>query len=96
MLIVSRGVSPLSARLEIASVPVHVAVIVTAAAVALARMGILKTCVFVPPATTSTAAGFAVRVKPVYAPSSIVASTVALVPPVLLKVTVSDMVSPPT
>ncbi len=87
---------PLIARLEIASLPVHDAAIVTAAVAAAAMIGMLNTCVFVPPAATATAAGLSVRVKPVYAPWPSVASTVALVPPVLLKVIVSDMVSPPT
>ncbi|MEX2681694.1 MAG: hypothetical protein Q6373_008840, partial [Candidatus Sigynarchaeota archaeon] len=79
---------PLIDRDEIASVPVHVAAIVTADVVALAKMGTLNTCVFVLPAFTVTAAGFADKSKPVYAPSSIVASTVADVPPVLLNVIV--------
>jgi hypothetical protein len=87
---------PLIARLDIASVPVHDAVIVTAAVDALARIGMLNTCVFVLLAATVMAEGLSDKVKPVYAPSSIVASTVALVPPVLLNVIVSVMVIPPT
>jgi hypothetical protein len=87
---------PFIARAEVVSIPVHIAVIVTAAVAAPARMGMLNTCVFVPPAATTTAAGFADKSKPVYAPSSIVASTVAFVPPVLLKVIVSVTVWPAT
>ncbi len=87
---------PLITRVEIASVPVHDAAIVTAAVVAAARIGMLNTCVFVPPAATTTAAGFADKSKPVYAPWLSVASTVALVPPVLLKVIVSVKVWPAT
>ncbi len=87
---------PIIARLEIHSVPAHTAIIVTEAVVAAARIGTLNTWVFIPPATTVTAAGLSVNVKPVYTPSSIVASTVADVPPVLLNVIINDMVSPPT
>jgi hypothetical protein len=65
-------------------VPVHDAVIVTAAVDAPDKIGTLNTCVFVPLAATDTAAGFADKSSPVYTPSSIVASTVADVPPVLL------------
>ncbi len=87
---------PIIARLVIASLPVHDAVIVTAAVAAAARIGMLNTCVFVPPAATTTAAGFADKSKPVYAPWLSVASTVALVPPVLPNVIVSVMVIPAT
>ena len=53
---------PLRARLEIASVPVQVADIVTVAAVAAAATVIVKAWVFVPPAATATVAGvFGVR-----------------------------------
>ncbi len=87
---------PPKTRVEIASVAVHDAAIVTAAVAAAANMGTLNTCVFVPLAATTTAAGFADKSKPVYAPWLSVASTVALVPPVLLKVIVSVMVIPAT
>jgi hypothetical protein len=61
----SAGVSPLIGLPEITSVPVQVAVMVTAAVVALARIGMVNVCVFVPPAFTVIAAGLAVKVKPV-------------------------------
>jgi len=92
---VSAGVSPLSARPDVVSVPVHVAVSVTACTGAAAWTLIVKSWVIVPPTGTTTAAGSFVNVKPVYAPSSTAASTVAVVPPVLPKVTRSTSVVSP-
>lgn len=83
---ISAGASPKIARLEIVSVPVHVAFKATVAVGASALDVTVKDWVAVPAAATRTGVD-PVILKPMYEPALMVALTVAFVPPVLLKVT---------